>query len=185
MGRLIYSVMGSLDGFINDATGSYDWAYPGEDVATFIEEQISTVSTYIYGRRMYEEMQVWETDPEVAADSAVAARFAALWQGADKVVFSSTLRSVPTRRTRLESAFDAEAVRRLVEDADGDATIEGPTLAAHALRAGVVDEIHRFIAPVVVGGGTSLYPPHLRLDLELVDQRRLTGGFGWLRYRVR
>lgn len=185
MGRLIYSVMGSLDGVINDAAGSYDWAYPGEDVAAFIEEQISTVSTYLYGRRMYEEMQVWETDPEVAADSPVSARFAQLWQSADKVVFSSTLRSVPTRRTRLERSFEAATVRALVQEAAGEVTIEGPTLAAHALRAGLVDEIHRFIAPVIVGGGTPLYPPDLRRDLELIDQRRLAGGFGWLRYRVR
>lgn len=185
MGRLIYSVMGSLDGFINDATGSYDWAFPGQDVAVFIEDQMSTVSTYLYGRRMYQEMQVWETDPAVAADSPVSARFAQLWQSADKVVFSSTLTSVPTRRTRLESSFDAEAVRTLVQRAAGDVTIEGPVLAAHALRAGLVDEIHRFVAPVIVGGGTPLYPPGLRLDLELVDQRRFDQGFSWLQYAVR
>ena len=185
MGRLIYSVIGSLDGFIDDTTGSYDWAFPGDDVVAFIDDQMATVSTYLYGRRMYEEMQVWETQPDIAADSPQSERFAELWQNADKIVFSSTLSSVPTRRTRLERAFDAEAVRTLVQETAGDVTIEGPTLAAHALRAGIVDEIHRFVAPVIVGGGTPLYPQGLLLDLELVDQRRFDKGISLLRYDVR
>lgn len=185
MGKLIYSVIGSLDGFINDADGKYDWAFPGDDLIAFLNDQMAGISTYLYGRRMYEEMRVWETDPELANGDSESARFAEVWKSADKVVFSTTLPAVTTERTRLVRKFNAEDVRQLKNTASGDLTVEGPTLAAHALRAGLIDEIHRFVAPAMVGGGTPLYPAGLRLDLDLVDDRRFDTGIAYLRYRVR
>ena len=185
MGKLIYSVIGSLDGFINDADGKYDWAFPGDDLIAFLNDQMAGISTYLYGRRMYEEMRVWETDPELANGDSESARFAELWKSADKVVFSTTLPAVTTERTRLVRKFNAEDVRQLKNTASGDLTVEGPTLAAHALRAGLIDEIHRFVAPAIVGGGTPVYPADLRLDLELLDERRFDKGIANLRYRVR
>lgn len=185
MGKLIYAVTGSIDGFINDQQGNYDWAVPGEDLIGFINDQMARTTTYLYGRRMYEEMQGWETDPQVAAQSTESARFAQVWQAADKVVFSTTLQTVPTRRTRLLHEFDPDTVRRIKEASAGDVTVEGPTLAAHALRAGLVDEVHRYIAPAIVGGGVALYPPDLRLDCELLDQQRFDRGMTYLRYAVR
>lgn len=184
-GKLIYSVIGSLDGFINDAEGNYDWAFPGDDLVAFLNDQMANVSTYLYGRRMYEEMQVWETDPDLAAGDPESAQFASIWRAADKIVYSKTLTAVSTERTRVEREFDPDQVRKIKHAASGDLTVEGPTLAAHALRAGLVDEIHRFVAPAVVGGGTPLYPEGLRLGLELLDERRFDKGIAYLRYRIR
>lgn len=185
MGRLTYTVIASLDGYINDRDGNYDWAVPGEDLIKFFNDQSLNVSTYLYGRRMYEEMKGWETDPAAAAQSPESSRFAAIWQAADKVVFSSTLESVATSRTRIERRFETALVRQLKQDAVGDLTVDGPTLASHALKLGVVDEIHRFVVPVAVGGGTAGLPEGLHLDLELVEQQRFDKDIAFLRYKVR
>ena len=184
MGKLIYTVIGSLDGYINDAEGRYGWAAPGEDLVAFYNEELADVGTYLYGRRMYEEMQVWEDDLSGAELSPASAAFAKMWRGAEKVVFSRTLDSVTTARTRLEREFDIESVRRLKEQAEGDVTVAGPGLAAHALRAGLVDEIQRVIVPVIVGGGTPLYATGVHLNLELVEEKRFDRGLIFLRYDV-
>lgn len=183
-GRLIYSTIASLDGFINDADGGYQWAAPGDDLVGYLNEDLADVSTYLYGRRMYEEMTVWETDAELAASSPESTAFAQAWQAADKVVFSRTLTEASTSRTRIESTFDADAVRKIKVHAAGDLTIDGPTIAERALRAGLVEEIQRYVVPAVVGGGTPLFPSDLRLDLDLVEQRPFDRGIVLLRYAV-
>lgn len=185
MGKLIYSVIGSLDGYLNDEHGRYAWAVPGEDLVWFLDEVLAGVGTHLYGRRMYQEMAVWETDPQAAEQSPASARFAEVWRAADKVVFSTTLPTVTTRRTRLERSFDAGLVRRLKAEASGDLTVDGPTLAASALREHLVDEVQRVVVPVVVGGGTPIFPPGVRLDLELTEERRFDRGLVFLRYAVR
>jgi dihydrofolate reductase len=186
MGRLIYSAIGSLDGYLADAAGRYDWAEPGEDLIDHLNQQLESISTYLYGRRMYQEMTVWETDPgPLAEGSPATARFAELWQRAAKVVFSTTLTSVSTARTRLVRSFDANVVRALKQSTRADLSIDGATIAAPALRAGLVDEIHRYVVPVMVGGGTPLYPPDARADLDLLEQRGFDRGITLLRYRLR
>ena len=184
MARLIYVSNVSLDGFIEDADGSFEWSEPGDDVFAFITELIRPIGTHLYGRRMYETMAVWETDPTLAAGSELLSDFARVWQAADKVVHSSTLEAPSTARTRLERRFDPEAVRRLKDGADGDLTVGGPNLAAHAFRAGLVDECHLFIHPVVLGGGTPSLPGGVRAQLELVDERRFDGGVVYVRHRI-
>ncbi|MCP3425410.1 dihydrofolate reductase family protein [Rothia sp. AR01] len=183
MGRLIYSVISSLDGYIADRRGNFDWAMPDEEVHRYANAELDGVSTHLYGRRMYELMVPWETDPEVAASSGPAAEFARIWQDADKVVFSTTLEAPLTRRTTLERSFDPARVREIAERSEGDATIDGPTLAAHALRAGIVDEVHQVLFPIVIGDGLAVYPADLRLGLELIDHRRFASGAVALRYR--
>ncbi len=184
MGKLIYSMLTSLDGYTSDARGEFDWAVPDAETHRFINDRTRSVSTYLYGRRMYETMAYWETahlepdQPEVGLD------FARVWQAADKVVYSSTLTEVSSERTQIERSFDPDAVRRLKEETSGDLTIDGPTLAAHALRAGLVDEIAPYLTSVAVGGGTRFLPDGLRLDLDLLEERRLGGGISFLRYRV-
>ena len=184
MARLIYSAICSLDGYTADADGKFDWAVPDEEVHAFVNELERPVGTYLYGRRMYETMAAWETLGAVPGQSAIAVDFAAIWQAADKVVYSRTLGSVTTARTRLEREFDPAAVARMKAVADRDLTIAGPGLAAHALRAGLVDECHLLLAPVVVGGGTRALPDGLRLRLELLDERRFGSGVAYLRYRA-
>lgn len=186
MGDLRYFVVGSLDGYIADADGRFDWAEPDDvEVLGFINELGQEVTTYLYGRRMYELMQVWETDPAAAAMSPGSAEFARQWQQARKVVFSTTLPRVSTTRTTLERTFDPGRVRELKAAADGDLYIEGPTLAAHALRAGLVDRFQVILAPVVVGGGKRYYPDGVRLDLRLQEVRRFGNGMAYLDYDVR
>ncbi|MDA8367201.1 MAG: dihydrofolate reductase family protein [Actinomycetota bacterium] len=184
MARLIYVSNVSLDGFIEDADGSFEWSEPGDDVFAFITELIRPIGTHLYGRRMYETMAAWETDPALAAGSALLSDFARVWQAADKVVYSTTLEAPSTARTRLERRFDPEAVRRLKDSADGDLTVGGPNLAAHAFRAGLVDECHLFIHPVVLGGGTPSLSGGVRAQLELVDERRFDGGVVYVRHRI-
>jgi dihydrofolate reductase len=184
MGRLVYSVICSLDGYLADASGSFDWAVPSEEVLVAINADMERYSTYLYGRRMYETMAVWETDPSFV-DTPGEAAFAKVWQAADKVVFSTTLDSVPTTRTRLLRSFDADEVERIKAAAPGDLTVDGPTLAAHALAQGVVDEVDLILVPVAVGGGLAVMPPGLRTDLELTSTRRFENGMVQVHYRVR
>lgn len=184
MARLIYSVICSLDGYIADDSGSFDWAVPDEEVLDFLNQQERAVGTYLYGRRMYELMIVWETDPAAAAQSPKSAEFAGIWQAADKIVYSTTLTQVSTSRTRLERDFDPEVVRQLKVRATADLTVSGPGLAAHAFRAGLVDEVQLVVAPVIVGGGKSCFPEHIRVRLALADERRFPNGMVQLRYDV-
>jgi len=182
LARLIYSVIASLDGYIADRDGRFDWAEPDPEVHGFINDLERPIGTYLYGRRMYEVMTGWETDPSLAADSPVMADFAALWQAADKIVYSGTLAAVTTARTRIERTFDPAAVRALKERAEADLAIGGPELAAHAIDAGLVDEYHVFVVPTAVGGGKPAFQGRRRLDLALQEEHRFPGGTLYLRY---
>jgi len=184
MARLIYASNMSLDGCTEDGHGAFDWAPPDDDVFAFITELMRSAGTYLYGRRMYETMAVWETDPALAAQSELMSDFAHVWQAANKVVYSTTLHEVSTANTQLERNFDPDAVRDLKASAAKDLTVGGPNLAAHAFRAGLVDECHLFIGPVFVGAGKSSLPHDTRADLELLDERRFGSGVVYVRYRV-
>ena len=184
MARLIYSAIASLDGYVEDEQGRFDWAEPDEEVHAFVNDLERPVGTYLYGRRMYETMAVGETDPGLAADSEVTADFAGIWQAAEKVVYSRTLESAATRGTRIERDFDPDAVRRMKASAGSELAVGGAELAAQAFRAGLVDECHLLIAPVVVGGGKRALPDQVRLHLQLIDERRFDGGMVYLRYRA-
>jgi len=182
MAKLIYSAITSLDGYVADEDGNFDWAEPDEEVHSFVNDLERPVGTYLYGRRMYEVMAAWET----LADQRPAMRdFAAIWQAADKVVYSTTLETVSSARTRIERAFDPEAVRQMKAAAGRDLTVGGPDLAAQAFKAGLVDECHLFLAPIVVGGGNQSLPNNVRVKLELLDERRFGNGMVHLRYRTR
>jgi dihydrofolate reductase len=180
MGKLVYSAIASLDGYVNDADGNFDWAAPDAELHAFVNDQERPIGTYLYGRRMYETMAVWETLDDPAP---VMRDYAEIWRAADKVVVSTTLDAVTTPRTRLERTLDPDAVRAL--KAGGDVSIGGPTLAADALGAGLVDELHLFLNPVVVGDGTPALPDGLRAQLELLGERRFAGGVVHVHYRVR
>src|ERR671931_721512 len=184
MAKLLYVMNASLDGYVADEDGKFDWGAPGEEYYSFINDLLRPVGTYLYGRRLYQLMQVWETDPAAAAQSPGAREFAELWQAADKLVYSRTLQAAGTTRTRIEREFDPEAVRRLKATAERDLTVGGPNLAAQAIEAGLVDEYHLFVAPVVVGGGNQALPDNVRLRLELLDERRFGNGTVYLRYRI-
>ncbi len=171
MAPLTYTAIMSLDGYVADEGGSFDWAFPDEEVHAFANDLSRPVGLHLLGRRMYEVMAAWETEPSLAQSSPIAADFAAIWQAADKIVYSTTLSEPITRRTRIETAFDADEVRRLKASADREVAIAGPTLAAHALRAGLVDEVRVLVAPVAVGGGLAAFPRGLRLDLDIVERR--------------
>ncbi|HEX5945878.1 MAG TPA: dihydrofolate reductase family protein [Acidimicrobiales bacterium] len=185
MAKLIYTVLTSLDGYIEDDDGKFDWVGIDHEVHAFVNDLTRPIGTEIYGRRMYETMAVWQTIDEESADSAEEADFGRLWRSLDKVVYSTSLDAVSTPRTRLERTFDPDAVRRLKESADRDISIGGPTLAEHAFRAGLVDEVHLFVSPVVVGGGKAGLPRGVRLDLELVGERRFANGVVHLHHRAR
>lgn len=182
MGRLIYSAIASLDGYIVDADGSFDWAMPDEEVHAYVNDLSRDIGTHLYGRRMYEVMAFWETTDD---DDPVMRDYAQVWRSADKVVYSSTLDEVRSTRTRLEPTFDPAAVQRLVDEAATDVSIGGATLAGHALRAGLVDRLDLFVNPVVVGGGTHWLPDGVRLDLALTAEHRFAGGVVHLRYEPR
>ena len=184
MGNVIYSVACSLDGYNSDAWGDFSWAMPDEAVVAALTDDLAPVSTYLYGRRMYETMAVWETDPTARTWSPESARFADTWARADKVVFSRTLERTWTERTRLEPELTAEAVERARSAASGDLTIEGPTLAGSALRLGVVDVVELLLCPVTVGGGTPVFPDGLSLGLRLVRERRFDNGMVQITYDV-
>jgi dihydrofolate reductase len=179
---LLYSTNMSLDGYIEDATGDFGWGAPSDEVHQFINDRLRDVGTHLYGRRLYETMAIWETDPSFAEDSAIGRDFTAIWQGADKVVYSTTLTDVMTSRTRIERALVAEEVRALKASADRDLLVGGAELGGQALTLGLVDEIHLYISPVVVGGGKHALPPGARLDLHLLDERRFDSGTVYLRY---
>lgn len=184
MGKLLYSMIVSLDGYVADREGEFaSWAQPDEQVLAAINEELEDVSTYLLGRRMYEMMAVWETDPEVIGQSPESTQFARIWQSADKVVYSRTLESVPTRRARLRAEFDPREVAQLKADSDGVLTIDGPTVAAEAIRHGLVDQIDVLLCPVTLGGGLRFLPDH-RLDLALRDEQRFDNGMVQLRYDV-
>jgi dihydrofolate reductase len=182
--KLVYSALASLDGYVEDESGGFGWAAPDEEVHAFVNDEERHVGTYLYGRGMYETMAVWETW-DVGAEPAVIRDFAAIWRAADKVVFSRGLGEVTTERTRLERELDPEAIRALKESSDRDLSIGGAGIAASALAAGLVDEIRLILVPVAVGGGKPALPRELRLDLELRDERRFSGGAVRLAYGVR
>jgi dihydrofolate reductase len=184
VGRLRYTAIASLDGYIEDRTGAFDWAQPDEEVHAFVNEQERGVGTYLYGRRMWETMRWWATDEATTGQSPVVEEYAALWRAADKVIFSSTLAEVDEPRTQVARAFDPETVRRMKGASDRDLSIGGPALAGTAIAAGLVDEIGLLLVPVVIGGGKPALPD-LRLHLELLEERRFPGGTVFLRYAVR
>jgi dihydrofolate reductase len=179
---LVYSTIGSLDGYAADAAGKFDWAEPDQEVFAFVNDVEREIGTYLYGRRMYETMRFWETASLDGQPPAVR-DFTGIWRAANKVVYSSTLQGTSSARTRLERRFDPDAVRALKEH--GNVSVSGPGLASQAIRAGLVDEYHLFVTPVVVGGGTPVFPAGVRAPLELTDERRFAGGVVYLRYRVR
>jgi dihydrofolate reductase len=179
--KLVYSSLASLDGYVSDESGDWSWARPDEQVHAAVNELERGVGTYLYGRRMYEVLVAWET---ADFEEPYLREYAEIWRDADKVVYSRTLEEVGSARTRIERDFDPGAVARLKAETDRDIGVGGPGLAGHALRAGLVDELHLFVAPAVVGGGTPSLPDRLRLDLDLLGQRRFDSGFAHLHYRV-
>lgn len=184
MAKLIYASNMSLDGCTEDERGAFDWAPPDDDVFVSITELMRSAGTYLYGRRMYETMAVWETDATLAAGSDLTSDFATVWRAADKVVYSTTLAAVSTDDTRLERHFDPGAVRDLKDAATSDLIVGGPNLAAQAFAAGLVDECQLFVWPVILGGGKSALPNDTRAELELLDERRVGNGVVHLRYRL-
>jgi dihydrofolate reductase len=184
MGRLISTGITSLDGYIADERGDFSWAAPDAAVHAFVNDLERSIGTYLYGRRMFEVMRYWESADAEPDRPEVERDYTSVWQGADKVVFSTTLDEAGTKRTRLERNFDAEAVRRLVEGSTRDVSVSGPGLAAHAFPAGLVDEVRQFLCPAIVGGGTRFLPDGVRLDLELREERRFDNGVVFLRYAV-
>jgi dihydrofolate reductase len=185
MAKLVYSAIASLDGYVADEDGTFDWSAPDEEVHRFVNDLERPVGTYLYGRRMYDVMVAWESPDAFADESAVALDFAAIWQAAEKVVYSRTLEAAASARTRIERAFEPDAVRALKAAADRDISVGGPELAAQALAAGLVDECHFFLTPIVVGGGKRALPDGVRLGLELLAERRFERGVVHLHYRTR
>jgi dihydrofolate reductase len=185
MANLIYVTNTSLDGYTEDKEGTFDWTDPSEEVFRFITNLVRTMGTHLYGRRMYETMRVWEMDPKLASESPLSRDFAEVWQAADKIVYSRTLETISTRKTQLERTFDPEAIRQLKAAVKHDILIGGPELAAHALRSGLLDECQLFLIPMLVGGGKSVLPDNVRLELELLEERRFGNGTVFLRYRTR
>jgi dihydrofolate reductase len=183
MAKLIYIANVSLDGYVEDPDGGFGWTEPTDEYFSFITDVVRPVGTHLYGRRMYETMAVWETEPALAAGSDLMADFAIVWQAADKVVYSTTLAAVSTGNTRLERHFDAGAVHDLKTAATSDLIVGGPNLAAQALKAGLVDECQLFIWPVVLAGGKPALATDTRTGLALLDERRFSNGVVHLRYR--
>jgi len=182
MAKLIYSGIMSLDGYIADADGRFDWSEPDDEVHTFLNELERPVGTYLFGRRMYDVMRSWETAHTLPDQPPYIQEFARLWQAADKIVYSTTLETPATARTRIERRFDPDAVRQMKRTAGHDLAVGGPDLAAHAIRAGLVDEYHLFVTPIIVGAGNPFLPDGVRVELELLDERRFGNGVVHLRY---
>jgi dihydrofolate reductase len=184
MAALVYTAITSLDGYVADRGGDFSWAAPDEEVHSFVNELERPIGTHLYGRRMYEVMQIWESDEILVDQPPCMHDYAEIWRGAEKVVYSSRLGDVSTARTRLEREFDPAAVRELKDAANRDVSIGGPELAAQALAAGLVDECHLLLVPVVVGGGKPAFRADSPSGFELADQRRFEGGVVYLRYAV-
>ena len=183
MARLIYLTNVSLDGYIEDETGSLDWTDPDDEYFAFINDLVRPIGTYLYGRRLYEVMRFWQT-ALTSSEPPCFVDYASIWKAADKIVYSSTLDAVTTDKTTLETTFDPEAVREMKASHSRDISVGGANLAAQALAAGLVDELQLFVSPVIVGGGTSWLPDDIRLDLDLIDERRFDAGVVFLHYRV-
>jgi dihydrofolate reductase len=186
MAKLIYSAITSLDGYVADKSGNFEWAAPDAEVHAFVNECERTVGTYLYGRRMYETMVYWETVPTPPDQPPVERDYTEIWRTADKVVYSTTLPAdaVSSARTRLERTFEPDTIAQMKAAAETDISVGGPNLAGHAISAGLVDEIHLFLTPIVVGGGAAALPDDVRVELELLDDRRFADGTVYLRYRT-
>jgi dihydrofolate reductase len=184
MAKLIYAAITSLDLYVADEHGNFDWAAPDEELHAFVNGLERSIGTYLYGRRMYDVMRYWESAPTSGDEPRVVRDYAEIWQAADKIVYSRTLETVSTSRTRVERDFDPEAVRQLKASAESDLGVGGPELAGQAIEAGLVDEIHLFLTPVLVGGGTRALPDGVRVQLELLDERRFENGVVHLHYRA-
>jgi dihydrofolate reductase len=184
MARLIYSAITSLDGFVEDESGKFDWSAPDEEVHAFVNDLERAIGTYLYGRRMYEVMAAWETAQILVAQPRHVHDFAMIWRSADKIVYSRTLEAVSSARTRIERAFIPDVVRQMKESEGRDISVGGPALAAQAIEAGLVDELHLFLTPIVVGGGKRSLPHDVRLKLDLMDERRFGNGVVHLHYRM-
>jgi dihydrofolate reductase len=182
MAKLIYSAITSLDGYVADRDGKFDWAVPDAEAHAFINDLERPIGSYLYGRRLYEVMVGWETAPTTDDQPVVMRDFAGIWQAAEKIVYSRTLRATSSARTRLERTFDPGAVRQMKTSAGRDLSVGGPELAAQALKAGLVDEVRLFLAPILVGGGNPALPDDLRVKLRLVSERRFGGGMVYLHY---
>jgi len=186
MAHLIYIANLSLDGYTEDMEGKFDWIdHPDEEGFRFITNLVRATGTHLYGRRMYATMMGWETDPNLAAESPLNRDFAEVWQAADKIVYSRTLEAVSTRKTQIVRNFNPEAIRQLKEAVEHDILIGGPELAAHAFRSGLIDECHLFLLPIIVGGGKPALPDNVRLELELLEERRFGNGAVFLRYQTK
>jgi dihydrofolate reductase len=185
MARLIYAANASLDGYVADRHGDIEWSAPDEEVLAFINEFERPIGTYLYGRRMYDTMVYWETASTHRDQPEAAQDFAGIWRAADKVVYSRTLQTPSSARTRIERNFDSAAIKQLKESATRDLTIGGPQLAGQAMAAGLVDEIHLLLGPIVVGGGKRALPDDVRVQLDLLDERRFRSGVVHFRYRIR
>jgi dihydrofolate reductase len=185
MAKLTYTAIASLDGYVADENGKFDWAEPDEEVHAFLNDLERPVGTHLYGRRMYEVLVAWETMDAQPDQPPYIVDFAKIWQAAEKIVYSRTLETVTSARTRIEREFDPDAVRELKQTSERDLLVGGPELAGEAIRAGLVDEYQLFLAPVVVGGGKRSLPDDVRVDLELIDERRFASGFVHLRYGTR
>jgi dihydrofolate reductase len=183
MARLIYSAIASADGYVEDAAGHFDWAAPDEELVRFVNDLERPVGCYLYGRRMYETMLYWETAHTVSGQPSSVQEFARIWQAAEKIVFSKTLASVSSARTRIERTFDPGMVRQLKSATEHDMTVGGAHLAGQAIKARLVEELQLFLVPVIVGGGKRALPSGVRSDLELLDTRRFASGAVYLRYR--
>ncbi len=184
MAKLIYSAITSLDGYVEDAEGKFDWGAPGHELHAFVNDLERPIGTYLYGRRMYETMIFWETVSTGKDQTAVIRDYADIWRSAEKIVYSRTLQTVCSARTRIEHDFDIDAIRRLKQTSGPDITIGGAELAGKAIGAGLVDECHLFLTPIVVGGGKPALPDDVRAPLELLDERRFKSGVVHLHYRV-
>jgi dihydrofolate reductase len=184
MAKLIYSAIASLDGYVEDEDGNFDWAAPDQEVHAFVNDLERPIGTYLYGRQMYETMVFWEGVNTGADQQAVTRDFAEIWRAAEKIVYSRTLETVSSASTRIERDFDPDAIRRLKETSEADITIGGAELAGQALTLGLVDECHLFLGPIVVGGGKRALPGNIRAQLKLLDERRFRSGVVHLRYRV-
>jgi dihydrofolate reductase len=184
MAKLIYSAIASLDGYVQDEEGRFDWAAPDDEVHAFVNDLERPIGTYLYGRRMYETMVFWETAGTGADSRGVSRDFAAIWRAAEKIVYSRTLQTVSSANTRIERSFEPDAIRRLKETSEADLTIGGAELAGQAIAAGLVEECHLFLGPVMVGAGKRALPESVRAQLELLDEHRFRSGVVHLHYRM-